>query len=289
MKKTVLIPSIVILVLTSCERNSFISDAGFFKMDNGLEYRYSDFELYDSSTHIYYFRNDRPDFRTTKVTTFSLVAYGEEVCKGVFYPPYSSSLPYGAYIDSFSSLLQGYAFRLDFMFIDGKPVDTRNDPLIIEALREHGLLHSGLSLVINSVEMTGNRLTFKFTLANKDETDLLIIDPDKTGLNLFHYFTNGLYLRDNSNNFIFSKGISSQAPDPWNSWDIAWLSVLKSGESRQFTFNYPLSSPLAPGEYKAIFSYPGIEYQKISRDQLWQGTSRVWLGDVQVTAQVVLQ
>jgi len=146
MKKSLLTGVAIILTLASCESLVKITDDGYlFKADNGPEYKYSDFELYDSSTHILYFRNSQPGFNTEKSSTFSLLADGEEIYKGVFWPSYSSSLPYGPFISSFSSFYPGFALRIEFITIDDQPEDTRNDPRIISALKEHNLLHSGLS------------------------------------------------------------------------------------------------------------------------------------------------
>jgi hypothetical protein len=107
----------------------------------------------------------------------------------------------------------------------------------------------------------------------------MIIDPDKTGPNLFHYFTNGLYIYDLAHNEIFSSTILHQAPVPWNSWKSEWLSELKSGDSRQFTIIYTINKPIIPGEYDTTFDFPGLAYQ-VSKDQLYQGNSRIWLGDI---------
>jgi hypothetical protein len=122
-------------------------------------------------------------------------------------------------------------------------------------------------------------LTFKFTIANKDQSDLMIIDPDKTGPNLFHYFTNGLYIYDLDHNEVFTSTIQYQSPDPWNSWSINWLSEIKSGDSKEFTIIYPISNPISPGEYYTTFEFPGLSYQ-VARDQLYQGNSRIWLGEI---------
>lgn len=102
-------------------------------------------------------------------------------------------------------------------------------------------------------------------------------DPDKTGLNLFHYFTNGLNIYDLAHNEVFSSTIQSQTPDPWNSWSMDWLSELKSGESKEFTIAYSVANPITPGEYYTTFEFPGISVKK---DRLYQGTSRIWLGDI---------
>lgn len=289
MKMSLLIGTVIILTLTSCESLFNNSNNEFlFKADNGLEYKYSDFELYDSSTHILYFKTNHPEFKTEKSSTFSLLADGEEIYKGVFWPPYSSSLPLGPYISSFFSFYPDYTFRIEHMTIDNKPDDPRNDPRIISALKEHNLLHSGLSVIINSISKSGSQLTFKFAVTNQDATDLLILDLEKTGPNLFHYFTNGLSIRKLTYEEVFSSNIQPLTPSPWDSWTTDWLSVLKSGDSRQFTINYTITSPLNSGEYNALFEFPGLAHQ-VTKDQLYQNNKRVWLGDIQVTKKITVK
>lgn len=288
MKKTLIAASLILIVLTSCEKNSFVSDDNLLVKDNGVAYTYRDFEIYDSSTHIFYFKTSHPEFLTEKASKFSLMAYGNEIYNGIFWPPYSSSLPVGSYIDAGMSLYQDFAFRVNFMSVDYKPEDKRNDPAIILALKDHNLLHSGLSVAINSVERTGSLMAFKFTVTNHDINNLLIIDPDKTGPALFHYFTTGLYITDLNNNEVFSQGIAPQAPDQWDSWNINWLSRLNPGESKEFTINYTVNSILIPGEYKASFQFPGLEFQ-VTKEQLYQPGGRIWLGNVEAVKGILIQ
>lgn len=80
-----------------------------------------------------------------------------------------------------------------------------------------------------------------------DQSELLILDPDKMGLNLFHYFTNGLIIRNLSNNTSTIVKIQYQTPSPWNGWHIEWLYRMSPGETKAYVFNYPISSPQSRG------------------------------------------
>jgi hypothetical protein len=53
-----------------------------------------------------------------------------------------------------------------------------------------------------------------------------------------------------------------------------------------FTIHDTIDTPLNPGEYWANFRFPGLAYQ-VSKDQLYQGDARIWLGDVQVSKRIV--
>ena len=288
MKKYLLTGTVLILLFISC--NKIFNNSGddyFFKSDAGLDYKYSDCELYDSSTHIIYLRTTHPQIITEKSSAFSVLANGKEIYQGAFWPPYSSSLPIGPYISSYTSFYPDFTLRIEQMTIDNQPADQRNDPRIISALAARGLLHSGLSAAINSIDIAGTQLTFKFTVTNADISDLLILDLEKTGLNLFHYFTNGLSIRNLNHEEVFSSQIESETPVPWNSWKPEWLSVLQSGASRQFTIIYSMSSPLNPGEYTASFEFPGVSLG-VTHEQLFQSNGRIWIGDVSVNKKITV-
>lgn len=288
MKKSLIIITIIILTLISCESLfNDSSDEYIFKTDGGLEYKYSDFELYDSSTHIFYFKSNHPEFKTENSSAFSLFANGKEIYQGVFWSMVSSSMPYGPFIYSSFSFYQDYAFRIDLLRIDNQPPDTRNDPRLIEALKNHDLLHSGLSASISAIDIVGSLFILKFSVINKDESNLLILDPVKMGINLFHYYTNEPLLYNTTESKVYNCSIDHEKP-PYNAyWSSDWLSELEPGESRQFTLKFSLLSTLNPGIYQVSYEFPGLTRQ-ISKDQLYQDNKRIWLGDITMTSTITV-
>jgi len=283
MKKSLFSGLVVISILAACEK---IDNEVFFKIGSKLEYKFSDVELYDSSTHILYFKNVHDEFGNIIDDLFTFLVNGNTIYSGSFWPPYSSSLAIGPSISSPLHRTGIYTLRI-YNSPYEKP-DIRNDPRLIAAFEEHNLLHSGLTVVPSSIEIDGEQLTFMFTVTNKDLSDLLILDLDKTGPNLFHYFTNGLFIENLNNNLVFSSNIQHQAPETWNNWKVNWLSTLKSGDSKQFTINYIISNPIAPGEYSMSFMFPACG-SGVTIDQLYQGNARIWLGDIQINQKVTIQ
>ena len=280
MKNVLLLSSMVILFMSSCELNKNIPDAEVvLRIGKDLNYNYSNIEMYDSSTHMLYFNDNHKEFNNMSQSTFSFFANGSEVYTGSVWPSFLNSLPNGPYIAT-PTFYPLFTLRISNQTSDNS--DPRNDPELIQSLKEHGVLHSGLSVSISQLVTNGTLLSFSFTVTNQDNSDLLIINPNKTGTNLFHYFTNGLIINNPANDNIFSSNIEVEYPSPWNSWKTDWLTLLKSGESRTYTISYVMGSPINPGKYKAIFVFPGLSEQ-VSKEQLIQNGGRIWLGDVQIS------
>jgi hypothetical protein len=274
MKKIVPFFIFILIILSSCEKTS--RDV-IFKINDDHEYKYSDIEMYDSSAHILYFKNEHPEFRSIEKGTFTFLDEGETVYTGYIWPSYSSLGPKSPFI---MAPLHTNAYTLTIQSWVPAESDVRNNPRIMSVFSRYNLLHNGLSVTSGSVETGGaGQLVFHFTVKNFDKSDLRIIDINKTGPNLFHYFTNGLYIYDSEDNEVFTSTINVQQADPWDSWSDNWLSTIKTGESKDFTITYPLNKTIGPGDYRISFMFPGFSYQ-ISRDQLYQGDSRIWMGSV---------
>lgn len=285
-KNTLLFIIIFAISLTSCDEFNSGTDGDFlFKIGDDLEYSHDDIKLYDSSTHILYFRTNHPEFENCNQSSFSFYVGKDKIYQGSFWPSYLCSFPTGAFISTMPFFYPDYALRIEYA--GGNEPDSRNHPRIINALKKHNLLHSGVSAVINSIEIDGSQLDFSFTVTNRDQTDLLILDIDKMGPGLFHYFTNGLVIYDSDYNNIFSSTIEYQSPSHSNTWRIDWLSVLNSGKSKQFKILYPIDEAISPGNYCASFAFPGLYYVGI--DQLFKDNARIWLGNVRAGKEITIQ
>lgn len=274
MRNSLFIGLLFLAGLTSCEK--YGRDVIF--VINNLEFTADDISLYDSSAHILYLKKSHGGLRDIEDGTFAFYDRGEPVLSGIVWPAYLSSSPSTPVIMSCPFMLQSYALKIETW---GNPAPSLiNNARLTRLLNRNGLLRSGLAVTAEAPVISGSELTFALTVTNMDETALLIIDPGKTGPGLFRYFTNGLYLYDPVNNSeVFADNIPHVAPDPWNSWSTEWLTKLEPGEATTFTFSYTLSAIPAPGQYKVIFGYPGLSHQ-VSEGDLYQGTSRIWLGNV---------
>lgn len=277
----------VAIVLVSCEKSDPLPYTDpVLRIGNDFEYSFNDFELYDSSTHILYFKKNHPEFDSIKAAPFIFYADTVKIYNGVFWPGYASSIPSVPFVTSNPLSYPNYTLR--FQCSNLSPSDPRNDLRLISALSTRNILHTGLSVKINSLVINGTYVSFSFIVKNNDQDDLLIPDPDKMGINLFHYFTNGLCFFNKDLAQKYYCNIDPQSPASWNSWKIEWLSLLKSGDSKLIAINYTLDSPLGTGNYIASFDFPGLSHQ-ILTDQLFQENGRIWLGSVSVSKQITVK
>lgn len=284
MKNSLIAGMIGLFFLTSCEK---IGRDSVFVINGKTEFSADDISLYDTSAHILYLKHSHSELDDIERGTFAFYDKGEPVLSGEFWPGYLSSSPNGPVIMTAPLALQRYALKIQVWSHDQSSM--LNNSRLTDLLNKHNLLHSGLAVSSVAVSVTGSELVFSFTLTNMDQTDLLILDPDKTGPGLFRYFTNGLHLYGkDTNEEVFADNIQHTAPVPWNSWRMEWLTRLDSGESREFTFLYTLGTPLQPGEYRASFEYPGLSFQ-VGFDEFFQEGARVWLGEIRADGILTIQ
>jgi len=296
--KNILRLLISLIFLVACEGGSENTDYGdlvngntqpsvILSIGDYISFDYDEIHLYDSSSHVLIFEDIHPEFEKLKDVSFGICANGETIYQGNFWPSYLSSVPDGVYISNYPFLLQNYALKIDYRSNNNNK-DPRNDPRFINSLRDRNLLHSGLAVKISKIESNGSFISFSFTVTNMDKTELLILDPDETGLDLFHYFTNGLVIRNLSNGSVTNATIPPKTPVSLNGFQSAWLTSLSPGTTKSYTFLYSLNSRLNPGEYLVSFVFPGLTSQ-VDILNLYQKGARIWLGNVAVSASLTVQ
>ena len=288
MKKTGLISLIITLLITSCNDDEFYSDIKnggvWMKMGDGMIVGTSDIDYYDASTYKFYLKRDLPYLKKIEQGgSLSVFVDNTEIYKCTFYPSFSSAYPTGVYISSSPLFYPEFLLSIETNIIP----DPRNDDRIIEALKKYDQYHEGLFFEIQSVSKSNGKVIMNAELYNPDIFDYYYLDPDKMGMGLFHYFTNGLSFYDSNNNSYTNQETVTR-PEPWNSWNKEWLSLIKSGERKKISLVYNNFEKMLPGNYRASFSFPGLTNQIKQKELLQQDSGRIWLGQLFVTKDVVI-
>jgi hypothetical protein len=254
----------------------------------------SDIDFYDVSTHMIYFKKKVPYLEKVGFDYGMMSVYvgNDEIYKCPFHPSYSSYMPQGVIISS-PPFNKEDIIRIGFIqFLDenNKPTvaDPRNDERIIAALKEYGQYHEGLHCKIQSVQVLNGKVVLSFELSNPDTFDYYYLDIDKMGFGLFHYFTNGPTFLDDPPTKHFTHKETIIHPEPWNSWKKEWLTLLKSGESKNISITYNQFDLMPAGKYRMYFEFPGLSYGISQKELTFEG-GRIWLGSIGMNKEVTVQ
>ena len=163
----------------------------------------------------------------------------------------------------------------------------QNNSNVKNALINAGLYHGGIAITFdptdtNTLRMVENAdtstISYKFIITNNDVDDLYVIDPDNTGSDLFHLFTNGLTFQNIETKKIYEPRWRKHVELPSRDyWSPDWFTKLKNGHSIQRTVilkGYPY---FPTGEYIFQFKYYGqiLGMEKEAREV---ADGRYWLG-----------
>ena len=285
----------IVFLTISCEKNNTDSLDGFcIVSNNNVVLSHNDFEYYDYSSHLIYMKNNKSfAIDIEEIGRFTVYADGVEIYSGSTLTRASSFLPLGPVILTQPSCYGDYIIPIGFIQIFdslGNVIpDPREDVRIIEALQKYDQYHSGLNCEINSVQYSSpNNVVIELQLNNNDSFDYYYLDPDKMGVNLFHYFTNGLFIRDFANKKVFTHKIEIIHPETWDTWKTEWLSLIKSNESKIITITYDSFEYVLSGQYKATFEFPGLSHQ-VGKDDIQQNNGKIWLGELNLTKDITIE
>jgi hypothetical protein len=285
--------ALLLLLITGCDQDEVgpIRKGEGFSMTIGDKtvLTAKDIDYYDLSTHFIYLKGDN-SFLTDKLVrdSFQINANGVKIYKGTFHSWVMSSMPLGPAIYTPGMFYGDYLVPItygSYINQDGEkvpPSDPRSDPRIIEALKSWNQLHEGLQCEIRSVQFnSGGKVSLELELINNDSFNYYYLDPEKMGLGLFHYFTNGLSFWSPTLKKSFDNHVQHIQPDPWDSWDMNWLSLIRSHEKKTIWINYVNFDPISSGSYKLYFRFPGLS--RVEKAELVQRNGRIWLGDLDLS------
>lgn len=288
----------IVFLLIGCAKNETdpikqFTDGFCIKSNDQVVINRNDIDYYDYSTHLIYLKNQQSFTKDIKdIEEFTVYADGNKIYSGHTVPWYSNSMPSGSIIHTQPSFYGDYILSIEFInrldSLGNLIPDPREDQRIIEALKHYNQFHSGLSCVINSVQYSPNHVVVELKLENPDSFNYYYLDPDKMGIKLYHFFTNGLYLRDLTYQNLFTHKMEVIQPETLKTWKKEWLSIIKSDETKLITLTYTNFEQVPPGNYKASFTFPGLSFQ-IDKNDLQQADGRIWLGELGMVKDVMIE
>jgi len=253
-----------------------------------------DIDFYDYSTHCIYLKNNKNVYFREELgismnnQPFLVILNSKRHYIGSFHGGALAIAPTHPYIDELSINF----FPSDVLYIapswNSDSVDVRNNMYIRENLENLDKLHEGLTLTITEIQIVDNSDTstvkYKYIIKNNDQDDLLVIDPQKMGSDLFHYYTNGINF-SGEGIIIGSKYKTVSAPDPFDSWELDWFTKIQAGHKMERTVTLKGYPKIPKGQYNCLFRFANPT--NIEKESRYKDDARIWIGYIKSKPKVV--
>jgi hypothetical protein len=253
----------------------------------------NDIQMYDFSSHLLYLKKSKYNFLPKPVNLeipsswfdqpFMVVTDGVRRYLGSFRSFMSNDVwPFPVIDCSYNYLYPEDLLVISWQLFNHNEEDNRHDDYVKEGLKKAGILHNGLILKLKNMDFPENSDTatveYTFSLINDDLDDLYILDPDKMGSGLFHFYNIGpQFVRSGEagvRTALFHKPI---IPEPRDTWKADWFVKLRSGDSITRTASLRGYKYFPPGVYACELTYNSL---KLSKDQRILLDGRYWIGPI---------
>ncbi len=306
-KACLLMATALIALLYSCEDNNlypkFTPSEGINIIIGSQAIITSDMiEYYDNSTNLFYLNNNLPEeFNYYEKSKFWITDNQEIIFEGAL----RLDCPCGNDSTIKTELHKGY-FNFTMKLVKSQAnmsyyfsnEDETNDNLFTGTMKKYGKYREGLKAEIDEIKRFDNyniQVTIKIT--NLDTVNYYIPDPEKMGINLYHYLTGGLTLQDpnsyelTANNIKILRPLKNNVkpsyPEESETWNQSWLTLIEGKEDFYITLDYTQFDPVSPGKYTAAFNFTGLKGNLESADlQLENG--RIWIGEIGLSKDIEL-
>ncbi|HPG41382.1 MAG TPA: hypothetical protein PLP19_05340 [bacterium] len=247
-----------------------------------------DIDYYDYSSHCIYLAKskdeifaDRIDPNNMPDQPFVVLALENRQYIGALHNGFLATAPYMPHI---SEIDISY-YPEDVLHISegwDDVVDERVNKEIEYSLKGLGKLHYGLDVSVGNIQIIENSDTatveYTFIVTNKDTDILYVLDPDKMGSDLFHYFTNGVDFRGDDC-YYYSEYKQIERPEPYDSWESAWFTLLTPGEKMIRTISLKGYPYIPAGAYSCGFRFANPV--RIPKQVRTISGGRYWIGSIE--------
>ena len=265
----------------------FLTDGFCLVSNSRVVLNHYDIDYYDFGAHLIYLKSGDSFEEKFKIQAPAAVyADSTRIYDLSIFSHLSSAWPQGPIIWIPFIFYADYTVHIDQEWIVGIPEyayeDPRADTRVVEALKKYGQFRHGLQCEIFSIWYSETEgVILELELRNEDPINYYYWDPEKIGLERYHYVTNGLFLKDELGR-SYTHHIQSRS---WEGLGPDRMSLLEADSSVILTIRYPDFDTLPPGTYTASFKLPGPT-QVENREDLDLEDGRIWLGNQRLYGQM---
>lgn len=232
----------------------------------------SEIDFYDWSAHSFYLKKEK-EKGNLGGRHFVVSSGNKRLFAGIFFPMYLSSMPALPSITPADGLFSPKDVIRFSPFGINYPGNIEEEEDFKTELISANILKEGIDVKILELKpKNSTTLKYTYTIFNRDDEKLYILDSEKMGSGRFHYYTNGVSLQQDDNYFWprdFNPISSTQIEQEW-------YYKLLPGESVTRTVELNGYDSLPQGKVKATFSFPGAHLKETASWKKSDG--RIWLG-----------
>jgi hypothetical protein len=263
----------------------------------------NDIDFYDWSSHCIYLKETLSDFIPGWDTTlrilkrfprewadkpFLVTSKGQRKYLGyIFSFLYSNTLvPIPMFDDGYLSIGPAKILKFDWLWLYiNNPLNNSDikEALIEENKCFHGIMVYLDSLSQNTIYVVDNAdtatISYTLTISNESEENIYVLDPQKTGSDIFHYYNQGIVftsIDDSSEYKSWYKNRYTPPESGYINWD--WFTKIESYETIEREISLKGYPCLKKGRYKVQcdFNSP-INFKQ---EELITTDGRYWYGTI---------
>lgn len=255
----------------------------------------NDIEYYDQSAHLFYLK------KALTIVPENLLSFWITSGNDLLLQGFYSQKPLSTCTNSFLTLLYGgnwnYPLILELNYDIPQNLSyfhteiLPDNPEFLAALQRNKKLMKGLNVSIVSIErISATNLKLNLEIYNADSLNYYYPDVDKMGFDFFHgVFSNiGLKLYANDSTHYYNHSTLAKYGND-ELWYPSWLSLIKSGETKQMQINYSNYDSIQPGHYYALFEFNGLKQHIHTTREMTLDSGRVWLGSKIIAEEIDLK
>lgn len=247
-------------------------DIEALKLERKAWVKSEDILFYDWSAQVFYL-NKEVSKKDNSGKRFVVANGNNRIFHGIFWPMHLSSFPSAPSImpeDDWWSPKDLVRFNVfGFMHSDELYENEAFKAELIDA----GLFKEGINVEITELKRkSATTLAYTFQIRNLEDQNIYVLDPDKMGIERFHYHTNGPGIQQ-GDHYFWPDNFDSESTDEIEE---SWYKKLGPGESMTRTIDFDAYSMIPLGRVKVTFRFPG---SNLLQTGAWKKPDgRIWIG-----------
>lgn len=289
-----------VFIFVSCENSALVPDYEIntpFQINIGdiASIYLEDIEYYDQSSHLFYLKEELLLPSNAYIISTWITAGTDFILSGYYNGPIgkcdTTYLVFKYRNDwNYPFIFElNYSLPMNMTYFEKEILPEK--PELLYILEQNNKLMKGLDVSIESIErVNSTHLVMNLKIYNADTVNYYYPDADKMGADFYHGLSlcSGLRMFNNDSTFFINHDMLDVYSDDVLLYP-TWLSLIKSGETKQMQVNYNEFDTIQLGNYYALFEFNSLPQYIDTTSEIKLDSGRVWLGSTVVATEIELK